>query len=504
MKKLNTYLKHVFLITALTFTAISCQKEEVTNTDNATINQKGIILKKVFKSTIDENFKLLEALNKIEGKRNSMESNARMEYYEDYGFFVDTESAIYIENEDKHSYTFSIFRQSDSVENLVISSQDDGSYNASIVSYNLTDEQITMLLIRTLQYEINKEDIYIEPLTDFDSSGLFGRSGDECIDVDTVQVNQCENADGDVINDNGESGNGCVRNWTTHVETVYNIDAGCLSSGGGGVGTTTGTGTTGTDTTGTDTTENGNQNNSGGGDGISDNNNNGNNTQGGFATLPYIDYAKHVAKTLGVAPTLPNAQADIYSWITNPDNIDIVEDIFSYIIENDYSLESKTFAHYAITILTINPNANPLYGADCRSFEFAQPPGALQKGCAVQNFNHTFYTGGFNSSGFPYYGEIESNIPVVYFTMPNWMTNSQAANLTAKAVTAAIKATDLFFFENPYASEYTVGNFFRNSLISGLAAYGGTISTTVEPFPISNPAPYINSVLGVSGDPYDC
>jgi len=87
--------------------------------------------------------------------------------------------------------------------------------------------------------------------------------------------------------------------------------------------------------------------------------------------------------------------------------------------------------------------------------------------------------------------------------MPTWMTNGQAANATAVAVTAAIKAMDVYFFLNPDTSENSLGYFFRDALIAEMSIIGGTISTTQEPFPIPSPAPYITSVLGIS-TPFDC
>jgi hypothetical protein len=172
--------------------------------------------------------------------------------------------------------------------------------------------------------------------------------------------------------------------------------------------------------------------------------------------------------------------------------------LLDYILNNPGT--ENGFIEYAIQVFIANPNSNPFLGADCRSFEYSQPPGALQKGCAVTSFNHTFITAGVRPNGSPYYGEVDSNIPLVYFTMPNGMTNSTAANLTAIAVTNAIKATDIYFFENPDASEFAIGHFFKNALISQMRLIGGSVSTSVEPFPIPSPAPYITSFFGSKTD----
>ena len=87
--------------------------------------------------------------------------------------------------------------------------------------------------------------------------------------------------------------------------------------------------------------------------------------------------------------------------------------------------------------------------------------------------------------------------------MPTFLTNGQAANLTAIAVTEAMKETDLYFFENPDISEFSLDDFFRNRMMFNLALAGGSFSTNIEPFPIPSPAPYITSILGLS-NPFDC
>jgi hypothetical protein len=157
------------------------------------------------------------------------------------------------------------------------------------------------------------------------------------------------------------------------------------------------------------------------------------------------------------------------------------------------------FIQYAIKIFTANQSSNPLLGADCRSFEFHQPPGALQRGCGVTNMNLTFYTLGIRPDGSPYYGEIDINTSLIYFTAPTWMTNSQAANVTASAVTNAIDLTRLYFYENPDISEQNLANFFNTNLVSQMAQIGGTASP-IAPFPISNPAPFISNFFGAATD----
>ncbi len=202
------------------------------------------------------------------------------------------------------------------------------------------------------------------------------------------------------------------------------------------------------------------------------------------------------------ALTLNQEQKD---WLIT--NRNKTENLYNYYSSHTnagtWSSEEVIFVTNAINVLMANPSANPLLGADCRSFEYAQPPGALQKGCAVKNFDHRFYTAGIRPNGSPYYGEIDINTSIIYFTMPNVITNGQAANLTAIAVTAAIKEADVYFFNNPDVSEFGLKDVFNDALRTQLAIVGGSFSFTAEPFSIPSPAPYITSVLGIS-NPFDC
>lgn len=80
------------------------------------------------------------------GKSNVSAQN-RYNYNEDLGFYIDTSEANYLELEDYHSYSFSIYRSSSSatMENLMLSLKADGDYKAIIVSYDITNEELNTL-----------------------------------------------------------------------------------------------------------------------------------------------------------------------------------------------------------------------------------------------------------------------------------------------------------------------------------------------------------------------
>ena len=274
---------------------------------------------------------------------------------------------------------------------------------------------------------------------------------------------------------------------------------GASSSGSGTSG--------GTNSGGTPSNEGSNSNSgspSGGGNG----NSGSGSTSGGVVTTPVsIQPWEEIALCLNQVNDSSNFSdltEEMSQWLeSQPKDSDRIVQFKNILQEGSCDEVDRLLVINAIRVLMENPSANPILGADCRSFEFALPPGALQRGCAVKNFNHRFYTAGIRANGNPYYGEIDVNWSPVYFTMPNGLTNGQAASITALAVTRAIEATDIHFFENPDISEFALAEFFKQNLNIQLGYVGGSFSKTITPFPIVNPAPYITSVLGF-GNPYDC
>ena len=175
------------------------------------------------------------------------------------------------------------------------------------------------------------------------------------------------------------------------------------------------------------------------------------------------------------------------------------------LFRSNNSEDSKKFAKYAIKVKMADKEANPLMNTDCRSFDFAQQPGWLQRWAVVKDFNHTFYTVGFRPNGSPYFGYKKSLVSVAYFSMPTWMTNSQAANKTARAVSNAVDATDIYYESRPDATGPELLQFFKNAINANLRVYGGSVTTTA-PLNLNMPSPsrYIQNVEGIGGDPFDC
>ncbi|QNK77762.1 hypothetical protein H7F37_01335 [Winogradskyella sp. PAMC22761] len=87
---------------------------------------------------------IIDAFPKVNDISDSSTNlQGRSTYIEAYDFYVDDETVNYVTYGSYDSYTFAIHRSQDNglVENLVLSKQVDGSYKASITSYNLSEAE---------------------------------------------------------------------------------------------------------------------------------------------------------------------------------------------------------------------------------------------------------------------------------------------------------------------------------------------------------------------------
>lgn len=228
----NKFLFPILLLGLITL-YFSCQKEDdlVKNTSA----EKGILkveqipyisVKKEYRQFIRQ-FNRSLVVEKIQNKSSSP------------SITVDTSSVTHIVYDNYSSYTFPVMADSTSTSlaNVFISEQSDGAISYFLMSYDLDttldhidESNVESHILSRTALEIEASDI------------IFGSkdnlNGGDCWSVDTYTVNYCEDADGNTIINNGQSGNDCFKNW--HRETYYvtTIDVGC--SGGGGEGPDTG------------------------------------------------------------------------------------------------------------------------------------------------------------------------------------------------------------------------------------------------------------------------
>jgi len=129
---------HWALFLMLVFATLSCEKDlyELNGTE---FDKAPKVLKHLNYNDLRKEPKVISKLNKL--SKQKLGSQARLVDVSQYGFYVDTDDIIYIEDGNNHSYTFIIYRDSVSnvVENLVLNSTSNGNYEPYLVKYNLTN-----------------------------------------------------------------------------------------------------------------------------------------------------------------------------------------------------------------------------------------------------------------------------------------------------------------------------------------------------------------------------
>ncbi|OYQ35121.1 hypothetical protein CHU92_11120 [Flavobacterium cyanobacteriorum] len=192
----------------------------------------GFIIKSISFNELKINRKAIQKLDEAKLKRKGALA-ARGVYNAELGVFIDTSNIVMIEKDGRHSYTFQISKEdtTNKYENLVLNSKEGGGYDAYITEYLLTPEEMDKLskggIIASKMPDVIKT---IENTARISISG----NGADCVDIRFTSVGYCQNASGQVIRDNGDSGNGCVRNWHVVQHMVLVVDLKCMSGGDNG------------------------------------------------------------------------------------------------------------------------------------------------------------------------------------------------------------------------------------------------------------------------------
>mgnify|MGYP003607196819 CR=1 FL=1 len=356
MRKTFKNLFNILTIISLLF-VFGCTEDLYKDENHSNHN---LTFKKVSLNEITKNKKLVEKLGKLNQKKeNTVNAEGKIIYSSEYGFYVDTDYANYIEDENgKHSYVFKVYRDSveNKLDNIVFSSQEDNSYKVALISYNLTTQQ-QQNLANGIQINVseNSREFYViedENLT----SDIFNK----------VMV----------ISD----GNGCYTiietyiSCSLHSESGYSDDPRCYSTntytncsgngGGGGGGTTGGynnpTGNTGPITTGTT------GNNTTGGSYGNNSNNNSNNSNPIYTTPTYpspqqILKDKFIKQLTGNFLD-PNNQKDCFNNLPQEQKDEILDYVGSFALElvdgsstntNSSTSEEAVFGFAEEAILTL-------------------------------------------------------------------------------------------------------------------------------------------------------
>lgn len=171
--KLKNFLKLGVLIFGISIFLTNCQEDSLNDIQNDKFSN--IRIKITDFNEITSNKNISKKLKSFSYKSKSSSSTYKdILYNAEYGFTIDTDIVKYVVSGDYHSYNFIITRDNpidDKLENLVLSLNNDGGYNAYIIKYDFTPEEFENIDISELD---NRKTLYT-PI-DFDSSFLQNKS----------------------------------------------------------------------------------------------------------------------------------------------------------------------------------------------------------------------------------------------------------------------------------------------------------------------------------------
>lgn len=141
--KPTNIIKIGILIFGISLIFGSCEK------DNESIifeENNNFTVKKIESQKFQQNKILTKQLSEIESSLNTKnKSSTDLAFRQSVSYNINMNEALYIESDDGayHSYTFSLETQTgnNNLENIVLSLQEDGTYNAFISSYTFTEEE---------------------------------------------------------------------------------------------------------------------------------------------------------------------------------------------------------------------------------------------------------------------------------------------------------------------------------------------------------------------------
>ncbi|HET8809930.1 MAG TPA: hypothetical protein VFM65_06650, partial [Flavobacteriaceae bacterium] len=126
----------------LLFLVFGCEKDEPLDNVATSVQDKGYVVKTVYKKETRANTALFELIqNQTPNQQNTQ---GRPVESSDGNIVFNDEYAKYIEYDDFHSYTFVVTNtpRGKGLENVVFLSQNDGGYHIFLMSYDLTEAEI--------------------------------------------------------------------------------------------------------------------------------------------------------------------------------------------------------------------------------------------------------------------------------------------------------------------------------------------------------------------------
>lgn len=244
-QKLEKLFLLPFLIGTLLVSCIADFDENSKNFEGQINPEKKILVKKLDYDAIIQNKKINEKIKNIRtNKRDISNFNSKVIYSSEYDFFINTDYAIYIEENEKHSYTFQIKRDSINnpflIENLILTLNDSLGYDVYIAQYDINSTELDQIksgiAVNLTQKTILKKIKDNALLGNIFSKAYYDEYNGCVISSTYIAGTLCS---GKLHHSFGELG--CDPNDATPEQFIYTWGA-CGNSGGGGSGGSSSTG----------------------------------------------------------------------------------------------------------------------------------------------------------------------------------------------------------------------------------------------------------------------
>ena len=311
----------------------SCQTEELI--ENSNPHKKNLTYKNLRFQDFQKYSNAQNQFNKVLSDLSHSNTFRINEHSSRNVIAVDTSKIIFLsDKKGNHSFTFRIKNNNlNTVQNLVLSSNSKNNYDSYIATYQLSKQEISE--IANGKTPKVKPVSFIKTNQKIDSRTTFSSVFD-CASIESHTVSLCRDAKGNVIENDGQLGNGCVgMGWTEERVTII-IDMNCFSSGvGGGGDSGGGTGDPilpiggGGGATGTGSGD------SGGGTSTGGTSDDGSGSSNDMSTdiLPDGTYTSPILNTTEIA-LLNNLTQDQLMWWENGATPELKQSIITYLLNN--------------------------------------------------------------------------------------------------------------------------------------------------------------------------
>ena len=139
----------LLLLCLATTMLFNCQREDEASTapqDNFKTLDKHLQITRLYEADINKNRQLLRGIDVVEKKMKERTTNRDI-YNATYDFTINTTYAKAIDDGTTRTYTFGVYRDEDNglLENLFMVEREDGTFDVSLVQYDLTPMEIEAL-----------------------------------------------------------------------------------------------------------------------------------------------------------------------------------------------------------------------------------------------------------------------------------------------------------------------------------------------------------------------